>query len=128
MLDKCQQLVSTAKNKNIMFENVDTTRKQYDKLKFTQQYQTVDIKKSITSTKTYVVHKKKRIHLDNRVSHQVNSSKKKLADELHSLNDKFHLVHQQMQATYELSKVEGLERLSKIEELILMNERRLQVC
>ncbi|KAK0083695.1 hypothetical protein PV325_008389 [Microctonus aethiopoides] len=125
MLDKCQKLVSTSNNKNIMLENVDTTRKQYDKLKFTQQYQTVDIKKSIISTKTYVVNKKRKIHLDNRVS-QVNSSKKKLFDELHSLNDKFHLVHQQMQATYELSKVEGLERLSKIEELILMNERRLQ--
>ncbi|KAK0178593.1 hypothetical protein PV327_007471 [Microctonus hyperodae] len=126
MLDKYQQPVSITKNKNTALDKIDVIRKQYDKFKFTQQNQIVDMRNRRISTQTYVVNKKKKTHLSSKASHQVNSTKIKLVDELHNLNDKFHLVHQQMQTTYELSRVEGLEKLNKIEELILMNERRLQ--
>jgi hypothetical protein len=55
------------------------------------------------------------------------SEKQEMISELKDINQKFTLAHQQMQADYERLKQEESDKSVKLQELLLMNERREQV-
>jgi len=55
------------------------------------------------------------------------SEKQELISELKDLNQKFTLAHQQMQSDYERLKQEEANKSIKLQELVLLNERREQV-
>lgn len=55
------------------------------------------------------------------------SEKQEVISELKDMNQKFTLAHQQMQADYERLKKEEAEKSVKLQELMLLNERREQV-
>ena len=55
------------------------------------------------------------------------SLKQDMINELKDMNQKFTLAHQQMQVDYERLKQEEADKSAKLQELILLNERREQV-
>ncbi|KAG5337627.1 KINH protein, partial [Acromyrmex heyeri] len=105
--------------KRALEEDVDALREECAKLKAAEQVQAVTNKEKAeekeAATKMRVAALRDEL-----------SEKQELISELKDLNQKFTLAHQQMQADYERLKQEEANKSVKLQELMLLNERREQ--
>lgn len=123
--------------KRTLEEDVDSLREYCAKLKAAEQVQAVSNKEKAeeqeAATKMRVALEEQMDQLRDAHQKQVAtlrdeiSEKQQLIGELKDLNQKFTLAHQQMQADYERLKQEEADKSVKLQELLLMNERREQV-
>lgn len=117
-------------------EDVDAMREECAKLKAAEQVQQVSNKEKAeekeAATKMRVALEEQMDQLRDVHQRQVAalrddiSEKQEMISELKDLNQKFTLAHQQMQADYERLKQEEADKSLKLQELIMMNERREQ--
>ncbi|XP_076243683.1 kinesin heavy chain isoform X2 [Calliopsis andreniformis] len=122
--------------KRALEEDVDALREECAKLKAAEQVQAVTNKEKAeekeAATKLRVALEEQMDQLRDAHQKQVAalrdelSEKQELISELKDLNQKFTLAHQQMQADYERLKQEEANKSVKLQELILLNERREQ--
>ncbi|KZC12981.1 Kinesin heavy chain [Dufourea novaeangliae] len=122
--------------KRTLEEDVDALREECAKLKAAEQVQAVTNKEKAeekeAATKMRVALEEQMDQLRDAHQKQVAalrdelSEKQDLISELKDLNQKFTLAHQQMQADYERLKQEEANKSVKLQELILLNERREQ--
>ncbi|XP_034176186.1 kinesin heavy chain isoform X1 [Osmia lignaria lignaria] len=122
--------------KRALEEDVDALREECAKLKAAEQVQAVTNKEKAeekeAATKMRVALEEQMDQLRDAHQKQVAalrdelSEKQDLISELKDLNQKFTLAHQQMQADYERLKQEEANKSVKLQELILLNERREQ--
>ncbi|XP_053983845.1 kinesin heavy chain isoform X1 [Hylaeus anthracinus] len=122
--------------KRALEEDVDALREECAKLKAAEQVQAVTNKEKAeekeAATKMRVALEEQMDQLRDAHQKQVAalrdelSEKQELIGELKDLNQKFTLAHQQMQADYERLKQEEANKSVKLQELILLNERREQ--
>ncbi|XP_003398982.1 kinesin heavy chain isoform X2 [Bombus affinis] len=122
--------------KRALEEDVDALREECAKLKAAEQVQAVTNKEKAeekeAATKMRVALEEQMDQLRDAHQKQVAalrdelSEKQELISELKDLNQKFTLAHQQMQADYERLKQEEANKSVKLQELILLNERREQ--
>ncbi|XP_076168433.1 kinesin heavy chain isoform X1 [Ptiloglossa arizonensis] len=122
--------------KRALEEDVDALREECAKLKAAEQVQAVTNKEKAeekeAATKMRVALEEQMDQLRDAHQKQVAalrdelSEKQELISELKDLNQKFTLAHQQMQADYERLKQEEANKSIKLQELILLNERREQ--
>lgn len=122
--------------KRTLEEDVDSLREECAKWKAAEQVQAVSNKEKAeekeAATKMRValeeqmdqlrdVHQKQVATLRDEIS-----EKQQLINELKDLNQKFTLAHQQMQTDYERLKQEEADKSVKLQDLLLLNERREQ--
>ncbi|XP_070172767.1 kinesin heavy chain isoform X2 [Polyergus mexicanus] len=122
--------------KRALEEDVDALREECAKLKAAEQMQAVTNKEKAeekeAATKLRVALEEQMDQLRDAHQKQVAalrdelSQKQELISELKDLNQKFTLAHQQMQADYERLKQEEANKSVKLQELVLLNERREQ--
>ncbi|XP_076671251.1 kinesin heavy chain isoform X3 [Andrena cerasifolii] len=122
--------------KRTLEEDVDALREECAKLKAAEQVQAVTNKEKAeekeAATKMRVALEEQMDQLRDAHQKQVAalrdelSEKQELISELKDLNQKFTLAHQQMQTDYERLKQEEANKSVKLQELILLNERRDQ--
>ncbi|KAL6424270.1 hypothetical protein ACFW04_009832 [Cataglyphis niger] len=122
--------------KRALEEDVDALREECAKLKAAEQMQAVTNKEKAeekeAATKLRVALEEQMDQLRDAHQKQVAalrdelSQKQELISELKDLNQKFTLAHQQMQADYERLKQEEANKSVKLQELVLLNERRDQ--
>ncbi|XP_017890579.1 kinesin heavy chain isoform X1 [Ceratina calcarata] len=122
--------------KRALEEEVDALREECAKLKAAEQVQAVTNKEKAqekeAATKMRVALEEQMDQLRDAHQKQVAalrdelSEKQELISELKDLNQKFTLAHQQMQADYERLKQEEANKSIKLQELLLLNERREQ--
>ncbi|XP_011338213.1 kinesin heavy chain isoform X2 [Ooceraea biroi] len=122
--------------KRTLEENVDALREECAKLKAAEQVQAVTNKEKAeekeAATKMRVALEEQMDQLRDAHQKQVAalrdelSEKQKQISELKDRNQKFNLAHQQMQSDYERLKQEEANKSVKLQELMLLNERREQ--
>ncbi|XP_050461597.1 kinesin heavy chain isoform X2 [Cataglyphis hispanica] len=122
--------------KRALEEEVDALREECAKLKAAEQMQAVTNKEKAeekeAATKLRVALEEQMDQLRDAHQKQVAalrdelSQKQELISELKDLNQKFTLAHQQMQSDYERLKQEEANKSVKLQELVLLNERRDQ--
>ncbi|KAG7207269.1 hypothetical protein KM043_008943 [Ampulex compressa] len=122
--------------KRALEEDVDALREECAKLKAAEQVQAMTNKEKAeekeAATKMRVALEEQMDQLRDAHQKQVAalrddlSDKQELISELKDLNQKFTLAHQQMQTDYERLKQEEANKAIKLQELILLNERRDQ--
>ncbi|KAG8037575.1 hypothetical protein G9C98_005785 [Cotesia typhae] len=122
--------------KRSLEENLDSLREECAKLKAAEQVQAVTNKEkaeeqeAATKMRAALKEQMDQLHNDHlsqmAVLRDEISEKQNIISELKDLNQKFTLAHQQMQSDYERLKQEEAEKSAKLQELILMNERREQ--
>ncbi|KOC65183.1 Kinesin heavy chain [Habropoda laboriosa] len=123
--------------KRALEEDVDALREECAKLKAAEQVQAVTNKEKAeekeAATKMRVALEEQMDQLRDAHQKQVAalrdelSEKQELISELKHLNQKFTLAYQQMQADYERLKIKEANKSVKLQELMLLNERRTQV-
>ncbi|XP_017790269.1 PREDICTED: kinesin heavy chain [Habropoda laboriosa] len=122
--------------KRALEEDVDALREECAKLKAAEQVQAVTNKEKAeekeAATKMRVALEEQMDQLRDAHQKQVAalrdelSEKQELISELKHLNQKFTLAYQQMQADYERLKIKEANKSVKLQELMLLNERRTQ--
>ncbi|KAK2575852.1 hypothetical protein KPH14_007226 [Odynerus spinipes] len=122
--------------KRALEEDVDALREECAKLKAAEQVQAVTNKEKAeekeAATKMRVALEEQMDQLRDVHQKQVAalrdelSEKQDLISELRDLNQKFTLAHQRMQADYERLKQEEANKSVKLQEMILLHERREQ--
>ncbi|XP_034949433.1 kinesin heavy chain isoform X1 [Chelonus insularis] len=136
MLTLTESMKEAEARKRALEEDVDSLREECAKLKAAEQVQAVNNKEKAeeeeAATKMRITLEKQMDQLRDIHQKQVAtlrdeiSEKQEMINELKDQNQKFILAHNQIQADYERLKQEEAEKSLKLQEMILVNERREQ--
>ncbi|XP_055709588.1 kinesin heavy chain [Phlebotomus papatasi] len=128
-----QESMREAENKKrTLEENIDALREECAKLKAAEQVSAVSAEEKQRAEQLREAFDKQMDQLRDGHTAQVAelrdeiSEKQEAINELKDLNQKLTLAHQQMSSDYEKLKQEEADKSSKLQELILTNERREQ--